>query len=427
MTSILVETLKRGPEDSGTGEGADGSVKEPGIVLIFAGREPMLNALPLRGDVTELGRITPELQRELSRDPLLSRRHAQVSPKGSSVLVTDLSSRNGTRVDGEPLPAGTGRLVQRYFRIGDSLFTVVPDVRPFRERGIAIKEVGAEAEKRKETGVHSAHTLGPVMQGVIASIRAAARHGDVLHITGESGVGKELCARAFHEAWAPERSEVLAVGASRPRSVKLHVCSATHQDLRAQVAAGRLREDLYFRIAKPAVAVPPLRERIEEIPWLVHRAARQLAPELQVSAAFVEACLGRAWPGNIRELHIEVRSAVQAALEGSSRTLEARHLSPSAGVSFAAPAPPPSQPAAGVSDRGQPERAQPERAQPDRAQPDRAQPDRAQPDRAQPDRAQIERALAESQGNVSAAARLLGVHRTQLYRYMARYKLEPGM
>ena len=58
-----------------------------------------------------------------------------------------------------------------------------------------------------------------------------------------------------------ETGEVLALGAARPPKVALRFCSATHRDLRAQVGVGKLREDLFFRIASPCVTVPRLRDR----------------------------------------------------------------------------------------------------------------------------------------------------------------------
>src|SRR5262249_25883004 len=102
-----------------------------------------------------------------------------------------------------------------------------------------------------------------------------------------------------------ENKEVLPVGATRARPIALRLCSATHKGLRAQVEAGRLREDLFFRIATPQVSVPPLRQRLEEIPWLLQVAAQSVAPNLKLSASLVETCLLRSWPGNVRELLAE--------------------------------------------------------------------------------------------------------------------------
>src|SRR5205814_2004579 len=66
-----------------------------------------------------------------------------------------------------------------------------------------------------------------------------------------------------------ESKEVLPLGASKPRKVDFAFCSATNKDLRALVAAGMMREDLYFRIATPAMTLPALRNRPEEIPALI--------------------------------------------------------------------------------------------------------------------------------------------------------------
>src|SRR5262249_47131898 len=127
-----------------------------------------------------------------------------------------------------------------------------------------------------------------------------------------------------------ETREVLPLGASKPRKIELRFCSATHRDLRAHVAAGKLREDLYFRIATPRVTVPPLRERPEEIPWLLQAEVSRIAPSLALHVSVVETCLLRGWPGNVREILAEIRSAAQTALSAESQRLEARHLNPTA-------------------------------------------------------------------------------------------------
>jgi two-component system NtrC family response regulator len=94
------------------------------------------------------------------------------------------------------------------------------------------------------------------------------------------------------------------VGDNRTRSVDVRLVSATNRDLRALVRQGRFREDLYFRLAVVPVAVPPLRERPEDIGplarYFVARVAGEDAPELSDDA--LAALERRSWPGNAREL-----------------------------------------------------------------------------------------------------------------------------
>jgi transcriptional regulator with PAS, ATPase and Fis domain len=102
---------------------------------------------------------------------------------------------------------------------------------------------------------------------------------------------------------ALENRRVRRVGGNQYRSVDLRVVAATNRDLKSLVSAGRFREDLYFRLAAAVVAVPPLRERGEDIPLLVTRLLEDLGSSgLRVSEACYEALRTHAWPGNVREL-----------------------------------------------------------------------------------------------------------------------------
>ena len=130
-----------------------------------------------------------------------------------------------------------------------------------------------------------------------------------------------------------ESHEVVPLGASRPRKVDFALCSATSKDLRALVAAGALREDLYVRIATPAVTLPPLRDRPEEIPALIAHELAARSPALAPHVSLVEQCLLRPWPGNVRELIAELRAAAQAAIADGHR-VTAGHLAATAGSAF---------------------------------------------------------------------------------------------
>ena len=106
---------------------------------------------------------------------------------------------------------------------------------------------------------------------------------------------------------ALESGEIRRVGDSHPITVDVRVVCATHRSLEDMVAQGAFREDLLFRINTFEVAIPPLRERLEDIPALVkhfvRKARPQTPPEADVAESTVLAALAaHQWPGNIREL-----------------------------------------------------------------------------------------------------------------------------
>lgn len=114
---------------------------------------------------------------------------------------------------------------------------------------------------------------------------------------------------------AIEQKEVLPVGANEPVKVLARILAATNKDLAKEVAAGRYRQDLYFRLNVVAVTLPPLRERRDDLPQLVEtlldkhaRAAGK--PFTGVSPEAVKQFAGYAWPGNIRELDNALQRAV---------------------------------------------------------------------------------------------------------------------
>jgi len=106
---------------------------------------------------------------------------------------------------------------------------------------------------------------------------------------------------------ALQEHEIQPVGAQRTERVDVRVVASTNRDLRAEVAAGRFREDLYYRVAVVEVVVPPLRERREDVPLLLEVFRRRYADrfglgDVRFSRPLVEALSARAWPGNVREL-----------------------------------------------------------------------------------------------------------------------------
>lgn len=105
------------------------------------------------------------------------------------------------------------------------------------------------------------------------------------------------------------------VGEDKTREVDVRVVAATNRDLKKEAAAGRFREDLYYRLAVFPIEIPPLRERKEDIPllasfFLKKATAESTAPGLVLRRRDIEALTAYDWPGNVRELQNVVERAV---------------------------------------------------------------------------------------------------------------------
>jgi DNA-binding NtrC family response regulator len=112
-----------------------------------------------------------------------------------------------------------------------------------------------------------------------------------------------------------ETGEFEPVGSSRTRRVSARVISATNADLPSEVAAGRFRQDLLFRLNTVEIQVPPLRQRREDIPVLARHfldryARRYRKPLSGFEEAAVRALLDHPWPGNVRELDHAIERSV---------------------------------------------------------------------------------------------------------------------
>jgi hypothetical protein len=410
----------------------------PGLTMIFTDRKPCLDVLPLADGPLVLGRqFHPS---PWSMDPCLSRMHAELSHDGKRWVVRDLDSRNGTFVDGAPV-RGTFQGGARVLRLGGSVCLLTADVACMQSR-----PEGVTAQ--------DGQVVGPTLCLVLQRLDRMARASRVLLITGESGTGKELAARRFHAiggggpfvavncAAIPdglaerllfgtqkgaysgadadadgyiqsahggtlfldeigdldlmtqakllrvlESREVLPLGASRPRPVDFRLVTATHRDLRCEAAAGRFRHDLYYRLGRPELRLPPLRERLEDLPFLAAQEIERSAPGLSLHARFIEQCCLRQWPGNVRELAACIRQAALEALAARETILSDEYLADDLG-SVPVPSSSRAVTPAGI------------------------------------DRTAVEAALADAGGNVSQAARSLGLHRTQLYRLLRKLAVE---
>ncbi len=173
-----------------------------------------------------------------------------------------------------------------------------------------------------------------------------AAHGGTLFLDEVGELSLAVQAKLLR---ALDGKRVQRLGAIQERPADVRIVAATNRDLRAEVAAGRFREDLYFRLSGALVRVPPLRERPRELPVLARELLAQAClrcsrsvPSIGVAA--MEALTRHPWPGNVRELR-HAMEFVAAALDGDE--VELWHLPESIAEvpEDPAPSPPGSPPA----------------------------------------------------------------------------------
>jgi two-component system, NtrC family, response regulator HydG len=185
-----------------------------------------------------------------------------------------------------------------------------------------------------------------------------------------------------------EEKEIERVGDHTPIKVDVRVITATHKNLEELIAAGRFREDLFFRISVFPLTIPPLKDRPEDIPIIVqHFIAQHRAKNGRKNSGITPEAVARlsayAWPGNVRELRNAIEYALVLRPEGE---IGVQHLPPkivSGNVCLPPPEPLPSL-----------------------------------------EREQLVRALRLAGGNQSAAARVLGVSRVTVWKRMKKYRID---
>ena len=189
-----------------------------------------------------------------------------------------------------------------------------------------------------------------------------------------------------------EEGVVYRLGDTQPRQVDVRLITITNRTLRAEVAAGRFRRDLYHRISVTSLTVPPLRERVEDIEVLIEHFNRKLSMRHNVPMRhFAPGVMGELrslpWHGNVRELRNLVESLL---LTGSDEIVTLEDLPPEFSE----------RPFAPENSQG---------------------PMSATAKLADAERDTILRAMTSEKGNVAGAARRLGISRSTLYRKLGRY------
>jgi two-component system, NtrC family, response regulator AtoC len=233
-----------------------------------------------------------------------------------------------------------------------------------------------------------------------------------------------------------EQRSVTRVGGLKARNIDVRFMAATHRDLEAEIARGRFREDLYYRLNGVALVVPPLRERVTEIRTLAALFVEQFAKQAnrappEIASAALAVLARYAWPGNVRELRNVMERAVMLCqsgvidlvdlpIERLGRTLSLERTSdpPLSPRVLAAPlAPPVRLGTYSLAPGRHAETAPPHASAPPLA------PLEVSDDAIEDERVRIMRALEHCGGNQTHAARMLGVSRRTLISRIERYDL----
>jgi two-component system, NtrC family, response regulator GlrR len=297
-------------------------------------------------------------------DTTVSRFHCEITPVQGRVLLRDLGSLNGTSVNGVGVLAAVlhsgatitmGRTQVR-FDVGAehinipvsqrSRFGVMVGKSLALRRAFALLERAAATDSTlllegetgtgKEVAAESVHRESARAKGPFVVVDCSAIPGDLLeselfgHEKGSFTGAVAAREGAFEAAHGGsifldeigelplelqpkmlrvlERKEVKRVGSSRYNPVDVRVIAATNRNLRAEVNAKKFRSDLYYRLAVLECRLPPLRERLDDLPLLVDHIVDNLRlgdnPEAKnvKSKEFLAHLEGHSWPGNVREL-----------------------------------------------------------------------------------------------------------------------------
>jgi two-component system, NtrC family, response regulator HydG len=262
-------------------------------------------ALELRGE--KLGRARAEAEVEALRaDAAAGYRPAEIVGQASPMMTL---FQTIDKVAPPDIPV----LIHGESGTGKELVARAIHVRSRRAQGPFVKvNCGALAETLLESELfgHEKGAFTGAIKRKLGRFELADRGTLFLDEVGDMTPGLQLkLLRVLQE------QEFERVGGEETLRVDVRVLSATHRDLKSEVAAGRFREDLYYRLHVVPCEVPPLRERLEDIPGLVSHFIQKHGPRINPAVEGIDdAAAARLqmhhWPGNVRELENAIEQAL---------------------------------------------------------------------------------------------------------------------
>lgn len=378
----------------------------PGLLQIWSATGPTCAAIRWDGDLV-LGREGPA---HVLDDPRVSRRHCRLRFDGALWSMEDLGSRNGTFLDGVRIH-GTVRLREgQSLRVGHAVFLVQGDLQRY-QLGVELCGATILSGGARDLLAHASQRSASAGMLLVKGPPGAGKRAIIDYMHTRAGGGPLVC--LARERWSVRgpsgglSDEVFTASGGTLVIADIEQASGAAQDgllalcsgqsaLRLVVLAGenfsaeslkgRLRRELFLRLQAATVNVRGLSWRTEEIAFHVHQVLSSLS--LQSHPSLVERCVAIPWSGHFSELRGELRAAGVAARDEGVVEVHARHLRPQAGKSLDVV-------------NTIPRIVSAEKLG---------------------DAEHVHEVLRAEGGNVHAAARRLGVHRTQLRRWIERHR-----
>lgn len=379
-------------------------------------------------------RDSAELSGGLPLDPLL-----RVVELGMDVCALRARTSTGQGADNHSGSAGTG-LLPGFIHSSPAMTRLVEEVHKIRSSDVTVLVTG-ESGTGKELVARAIHALSSrrdkifvpfnctavpkeLSESYLFGHRRGAFTGAVSDSPGviRSAAGGTLFIDEVGDLPLDvqpkllrflQEGEIQPLGEQKPKHIDVRIIAATNTDLEELVAQGKFREDLYYRLNVIRLRVPPLRERRSEIPTIVnyyinHYSSKFGRHDIQVTPQSVDLLMVADWPGNVRQLCNEVQRIVARAENGNLITPE--QLSPELRQMGVPTVPPSSVSVLGTSARGRSEVVPLENVSLAEAL-------------EEVERRMISEALRRHKGNISRAARELGLTRRGLYLKLDRYNI----